>query len=652
MHKTGTTSIQNSLKSLDDENFYYARLLGRPNHSLSIHSIFGKHNRVKLRNKHFARKGVSMKEASAMARADLEASIEAAAGRIMVLSGEAMSNLSVDELASLKTFLQRRGYGEIEVFAYVRAPYGYMSSACQQKVKLGNEASLKIDSSFPRYKIKFSKFDSVFDREHVHLVKFDTDAFDEGNVVLDFIGRTGIPRSSITPTRKNESITKLSAMLRFQYSARVQAGLQKKLGDAVGASLCSRLRSLDPVRFRLAPSFLKPYIDSIREDIEWMEQRLGQSLQEDLTDEESDIYSEDDLMQIIPGINEKLRALLSAEGVALSADCSEKTDDLLYLIATSLRKNSAQVGSAGSAALQSRIVREPLMEQGDELDEAAMSPEERQLLSNFRVFKREMEQGRTTPVTPLTMGPTPLLNKHKKLIVLWSPKSACTTLYVWFSHVSGFSEDVRNYNAWPHRHRSEVYMKSEFYRESVASGMKDSSVLRVIRDPYSRAVSIYRHALLTNFADADMDAFSGGAVSNRTGYSFQTFLDLLGRLDMRRVDFHFRPQFHVYEKKQPAHHVINVSRQDLFTSLNAFEAEMGLARTDFHDLHWLHSLENKRKAKQEPVEGKDLDHAPFNRRQVAHLNQFPSYAQLLTPEARAKIEAIYKVDFDAYRDYL
>jgi hypothetical protein len=52
------------------------------------------------------------------------------------------------------------------------------------------------------------------------------------------------------------------------------------------------------------------------------------------------------------------------------------------------------------------------------------------------------------------------------------------------------------------------------------------------------------------------------------------------------------------------------------------------------------------------VEGKDLDHAPFNRRQVAHLNQFPSYAQLLTPEARAKIEAIYKVDFDAYRDYL
>ena len=52
------------------------------------------------------------------------------------------------------------------------------------------------------------------------------------------------------------------------------------------------------------------------------------------------------------------------------------------------------------------------------------------------------------------------------------------------------------------------------------------------------------------------------------------------------------------------------------------------------------------------MQGDRLDETVFNRHQVRDLEQFPSYQQLLTPEARQKIERIYRVDFDAYRDYL
>lgn len=259
---------------------------------------------------------------------------------------------------------------------------------------------------------------------------------------------------------------------------------------------------------------------------------------------------------------------------------------------------------------------------------------------------------RRQPLTPITTAPMPLINIDKNLAVLWSPKSACTTVYVWFSHVSGFSEDVKDYSSWPHRHRQEQYMKSDLYNDSASNGMGEAKLLRVIRDPYGRAVSIYRHALQTRFADQNMDIYSDGTISAEQGYSFQTFLDMVATLDMRHVDIHFRPQFHFYETQRKPDRVINISKQDLFTELNAFEAETGIPKTNFSDLDWLHDLESKRKAKQEPMEGDTLDTQAFSRLQVGKLGLFPNYGQLLTPQARQKIEAIYKSDFDAYRDFL
>jgi hypothetical protein len=707
MHKTGTTSIQNSLKSLDDENFYYARIAGRANHSISMLAIFGSLKDGRVGKKHFGKHGMGLQENIRRAREGIETSIAAARGRTLVFSGEGMIKLRTDELAGLKSFMGQRGYDDIEIVAYVRPPYGYVSSAVQQKVKAGNDGMLRIKGSLPQYHAKFSKFDDVFGAENVRLIKFDPAAFEGNDVVLDFISKMGIARDSITLIRKNESITRLAAQLRFQHSELVESGLQRPIRGGLGSALCNRLRTLDEVKFRLAPSLLKPYIDSIKPDVQWMEQRLGQSLEEKLADEPGDILSVDDLRQPVPGIDEKLRALLAEAGVPVGGDGSETTGDLISLLARSMKMPPvAMTGTTdGSGPANTndvyeqdekrlaRLARVAMGERahaGGSRKRAGLPGEQppgidtgRALRRSQRLAARAARQGARSAVTdllaprdtngrpgaerpkrllapslrpraegtPVTVSPRPMINPGKNLVVLWSPKSACTTAYVWFSYVSGFLPQVRKYANWPHKHRQEVYDRSEFYRSAVDGDLSASRIVRIIRDPYSRAASIYRHALQTRFADKALAFYQDADLSFDTGVSFQQFLDFVATLDMTEVDIHFRPQFHPFEKARKPDDVINISKQDLFGALNGFERSAGWMETDFSQFEWLHGLEGKRKAKQTPLQGSSLDCVAYTR-QDAKSGAFPSYDQLLTPEARAKIEEIYKVDFDAYREFL
>ena len=679
MHKTGSASIQNSLKNLDDGCFYYARLLGRPNHSRSLPSVFAERDGRQLMRKRFAHDENDVDERTKQARIDLRNSIEAADGRTLQFSGEGILHMPAMDLARLKNFLERHGYDDVTVIAYVRPPFGFISSTVQQKIRTGNSKALKFLNSAPDYQKKFAKFDDVFGADKVLLSRFEPAALTGKDVVADFCGKAGIPVSSIELVRKNASITRLAAQLCFQYAAHAEDEGLGPLRPGTSAALCAKLRDLDQSRFRMAPSVLKPSVDSLKPDIEWMERRLGQKLDEDMNDSEFDIRGEADLLQPIAGIQEKLRSLLSAGGEQVPGDAADNTWKLLHFIASTAAKphdteDERDVGGLGTFDKSkgrelARQTRKPDGIGGGNKERPTRHQTERHTAGRAgdasggiaghgagpgrnEGASHKTQHARQLAGIPLTMNPKPLINKDKNLIVVWSPKSACTTTYVWFSHISGFANDVKNYASWPHRHRLEKYLKSDLYSGSAASGMETAKMLRIIRDPYARAVSIYRHALQTFFADKDMEIYSQGRTSAETGYSFQTFLDLLLQLDMHRSNIHFRPQYHSFEMTRTADKVINITKQDLFTELNQFEVDQGFGKTNFEDLNWLHSLESKRKAKQERVEGEGFDVTPHSRNQVANLGMFPSYDQLLTHEARQKIETIYKPDFDAYRNYL
>jgi hypothetical protein len=249
----------------------------------------------------------------------------------------------------------------------------------------------------------------------------------------------------------------------------------------------------------------------------------------------------------------------------------------------------------------------------------------------------------------LRLRPPPLLDSGKKVIVLWSPKSACTASYVWFSHLAGFSDELAKHHAIPHRHRLEVYMKSDRYREAIECDTRAFHVVRILRDPYSRAASIFRHALVTRFADR---AAARAGLDFAKGVSFREFLDFLAAQRMHKADVHMRPQVHRFERHRKPDTVINISKDDMFQALNALERHMGWPVTDFQAIDWLHKLESSRRANCKPFAGENGDEIPIVRGQRARTTRFPPYGQLLTPRTRRQIETIYHDDFEAYRDYL
>ncbi len=248
-------------------------------------------------------------------------------------------------------------------------------------------------------------------------------------------------------------------------------------------------------------------------------------------------------------------------------------------------------------------------------------------------------------------GPKPLIDPAGRFVVYWSPKSACTTTLIWFLHVSGFAEEARRHSSWPHRYRLEVYNRSEAFHRALAAGFDDMRRIRVIRDPYDRAVSSFRHAVGTGYADEGLSAFLGRELAPKAKFSFREFLDYLESEDIATTNTHHRQQMQPIERRFPATDVINITGQDLFTELNRLEREMGLAPTDFSALDWLHRTEAPRKpmvaASNEPAYEQKMSAAAARGRAF-----WPSTETLLTEEARARLAKIYRADLEAYRDHI
>jgi hypothetical protein len=97
--------------------------------------------------------------------------------------------------------------------------------------------------------------------------------------------------------------------------------------------------------------------------------------------------------------------------------------------------------------------------------------------------------------------------------------------------------------------------------------------------------------------------------------------------------------------------VINVSKVDLFSQLNALEAEIGMPLTDFEKLTWLKEVEAPRRVKRIDFEG-DVSSVRLSRIFAQNGREWPANEAFLNDETRRLIEKIYEVDFSAYTDFL
>lgn len=251
------------------------------------------------------------------------------------------------------------------------------------------------------------------------------------------------------------------------------------------------------------------------------------------------------------------------------------------------------------------------------------------------------------------LRPEPLIDPQHRVVVIWSPKSACTATTIWFFRLAGLYDEALDYDSWPHQYRQNVYRGSELHRRGLADDLRGYRVIRVIRDPYQRAVSSYRHALMTGHLNGPMSAHLGRAVDNESGFSLADFLACIGRRDLSVYvsNTHHAVQSHPVERVIAPTDVINVSKQDLFEELNRIEAELGVERTDFETLSWFQTTEKGARRRNTGEFGGDVAETVFTRRDAGR-GPWPETASFLTDAVRARIRRLYAADFDAYAPYL
>ena len=318
MHKTGTSSIQQSLAGFaDGRHVYYDDRPGRSNHGSALFSLVG--GAVPDAKAVVSRPGLSeridrLKADGPRVRTHLRRVVQSTGHRTLLMSAEGMMFLSAEELRRVADALLESGIDEINIAAYVRAPAGYMTSMAQQVLAGGARAGLLPERDYCHYRESFEKFDEVFGRENVRLWKFEPAVFPSGCVVRDFCGRLGIDLPPERIRRVNESLSREAVSLLL---------VHRVLGEDLGAAdmsgaerraLARRLTGIGRTKFRLAADILIPVLAQHRDDIAWMENRLGESLAEDLTSHQPEqIRDESDLLRVNPATVQELRALLDPE---------------------------------------------------------------------------------------------------------------------------------------------------------------------------------------------------------------------------------------------------------------------------------------------------------------------------------------------------
>jgi hypothetical protein len=245
--------------------------------------------------------------------------------------------------------------------------------------------------------------------------------------------------------------------------------------------------------------------------------------------------------------------------------------------------------------------------------------------------------------------PHPLIDPRSRMVVLYSAKSACTNVLIWFLHHLGHAEAARDYHGWPHQYRDHVYYQSLLYRQVATSrDLKTFTVVKVVRDPFKRVASSFRHVVRHSVLRDGIGRKLRDTQIEKHGLSFASFLDFLEATDLTRCNPHYSLQRHAIESKLRVKHLINVSKEDLFGRLNDVERDLGLPVTNLAQSPWVKKLEERHHQDDADLGDPESVYTQRLTREQALRGPWPSYDTLLTPTARERIAKLYAADIKAY----
>jgi hypothetical protein len=298
MHKTGTTSVQVNLsKSKMPRGWRFLSVGGSANMGQSLYAMFA----TEPHKFHwFIKRGQSAEEVAregARLRKRFAKVISKGKNRNIIISGEALSLVDKAGIEALHEFIKPL-CDEVRIIGYIRPPVGFIVSIFQQQVKHGN-GEFNVLNIRPRYRRRFEKFDEVFGKENVILSKFDATSFPNQCIVADFCQKVGLKSSELKVLeRANESLSREACGILYAYH---KFGPGYGTGEDVVKENLRLIRALclmPGAKFKVSSEQIKLNLAQDKNDIQWMEERLGVSLRESVQDDGTEVSNEEDLLQI------------------------------------------------------------------------------------------------------------------------------------------------------------------------------------------------------------------------------------------------------------------------------------------------------------------------------------------------------------------
>lgn len=299
MHKTGSSSIQSNLGRVSNcPTWKILKVGGVPNMGKALHAMFASQPHKFHKFTKLGQSSEQVRELGKRLRDKMVSTIRAFEGGTVIISAESLIVMDTEGIRRFREFLLPF-FDEVRVIGYVRPPAGYKNSFFQQRLKDFNGADFDLDKINLKYRSKFERFDDIFGRENVVLRKFEPSSFPNKCIVSDFCGIVGIEgpgRDSIQ--RVNESLTREACGIIYCYR---KFGPDYGVGKYVireNSLIVAPMLAMGGTKFQLSAGVLAASVEKERDDVKWMEVRLGDSLAETLMDEGGEVAKEEDLLRV------------------------------------------------------------------------------------------------------------------------------------------------------------------------------------------------------------------------------------------------------------------------------------------------------------------------------------------------------------------
>lgn len=283
MHKTGTTSIQQTLHAqaapLQEAGFSWFPA-AEPNHSRAVFSAFTDQPHLyHVNRRHGLHRPAEAAAYAAACRDRLSAFLAGAPGPGLILSGEDIGMLGEAGirrmLAAFRPLVDR-----IEVIGMVRPPRAFIASAIQQRIRGGALLETVEDGGvLPQYRTRFEPFLTAPEVDAVRLHPYTREALVQGCSVATFLRLIGAPEAlypRLAVVRANTGASRLGVALALAANEAVPVFLPDgRANPARAARLARFLDGLEGPRFTAPERLIAPRLERAAADIAWMEAQLG-----------------------------------------------------------------------------------------------------------------------------------------------------------------------------------------------------------------------------------------------------------------------------------------------------------------------------------------------------------------------------------------